>query len=77
MLRAPVSTAIIAATYAVVITGAASSSRRVPWPWEVNWHQTGACQDESSPCFAPPGCFTYRWVRTPHTVARRRLYVCR
>ena len=72
----PVSTIIIAATYAVIVTGTASGSR-VPWPWEVDWRRTGACQDESSPCFAPPGCFTYRWVRTPHIVTWKRLYVCR
>lgn len=69
-------------TAGAVIMGAATGSAAsgLLCPWKVDWRHTAAWQHGSSkptPYFAPPGCYTDRWVTTPHSVTWKRLYVCR
>jgi len=71
---------MIAAGLIITGTGPVSAGTGLLYPWNFDWRHTAAWQQGVSrptPYFAPPGCFIERWVATPHSVAWKRLYLCR
>ena|SRR5690348_6632672 len=72
--------ATIITVNAVIISTETGAASGLLCPWNFDWRHTAAWQQgarKPTPYFAPPGCFTDRWVTTPHSVTWKRLYVCR